>query len=165
MAFSSGGRVGRRDVGQDAADEGDPVQDPPARRLAVRLAGLAQRSRVGVVAVLQPERVDDLVDAGLEVAVLAPVAGPLVVGVGDLAALVEADGAVQGALLGVARVDRERDDVPVLGDVGVGLDAVGHQGAAVRQAQRKDVGGLRLDDGEAGVGRDVPASGGVGSRG
>ncbi|QDQ09392.1 hypothetical protein [Streptomyces spectabilis] len=80
--------------------------------------------------------------AGLEVAVLAAVAGALVVGVGDLAALVEADGAVQGALLGVAGVDRERNDVPVLGDVRVGLDAVGDERSAVRQAQREDVGGL-----------------------
>ncbi|MDH6708408.1 hypothetical protein P3T27_005147 [Kitasatospora sp. MAA19] len=97
---------------------------------------------------------------GLEVAVLAALAGALVVGVGDLAALVEADGAVEGALLGVAGVDRERDDVPVLGDVGVGLDAVGDQGSAVGQAQGEDVGGLGLHDGEAGVGRDVAAAGG-----
>ncbi|WP_245205465.1 hypothetical protein [Kitasatospora sp. RG8] len=36
------------------------MQDPPARRLAVRLAGLAERRRVGVVPVRQPEGVDEL---------------------------------------------------------------------------------------------------------
>src|SRR5262249_21770737 len=51
---------------QDPADEGDPVQDAPARRLLARLPGLTQRDRAGAGA-LQPGRVHHLAVEVLEV--------------------------------------------------------------------------------------------------
>lgn len=52
--------------------------------------------------------------------------------------------AVERPLLGVARVDREGEDVPVLRDVGIGAHLIGDQRAGVCEPQREDVGGLGL---------------------
>ena len=50
----------RRDRRQDAADVGHPVQHAPARRPLRGLPGLPQGGRGRVGALLQPDRVDDL---------------------------------------------------------------------------------------------------------
>jgi hypothetical protein len=62
-----GERGGVRKIRQNAADERDAVKNAPALGLRARLSRLSQGIGVGIVALLQPDRVHHLAEKGIEV--------------------------------------------------------------------------------------------------